>query len=763
MSTKAYDYMDWPRIEGVIYGEESSPRDVFAPRITCDGILLQGFFPDARKAEVLAEGKTYEMEMEDEAGYFAALLPLRKIPSYHFQVTWEDQKKTFADPYAFPSRITEDEEKAFLAGVWYDSYKKLGAHPMVLSGVDGTYFAVWAPNAERVSLVGDFVRWDGRYLPMHRSPMSGIFELFVPGIAPDTIYKYEIRTKGGHLLLKSDPYGFMAEEAPGDASVVAELPDYSWTDQEWIRLRSRFSDHRQAMSIYETSLTDWNSAEDLIRFVKETGYTHVELHPVMEYLDEATDGYSTTSYYAVTRRFGTPEDFCRLVDLLHHENIGVLLDWTPAQFPKNEAGLVRFDGTPLYEIADPSFNVHPMWGTMLYNYGSPIVTDFLLSNACFWCETYHADGLRLDDVDAMLYLDYGRKDGEYRLNYYGTNENLDAIEFIKHLNSILHKKYPGLLVIAQEDGLWPQLTGSVEEDHLGFDYKWSGGWTSDLLQYLAVDPILRKNYHDQLTLSMLYAYSERYILTLAQRDVGSLASFRDRLWGDADQKAAQLREAYAYMMVHPGCKMASPDASMPEGLRAMVHDLNTLYTAQPALHLLDNEYEGFDWIQLMAYDENVLVFTRRTDKPEETLLVICNFAAISYPAYQTGVPFYGKYKEIFNSDSLAYGGSDFTNPRAKTPLRRECDEREYSIKVKLPALGLCIFSCSPSEVKEPVPKKESRPEPAAKKESQPAKAAAEKKKQPAKAAAEKKKQPAKAAAEKKKQSAKAAGGKKTDK
>ena len=695
MSMKAYDYMDWPRIEAVIYGEESSPRDVMGPRITKDGVLLQGFFPEAQKAEVCIEGKACPMEKEDEKGYFAVLLSDRKITGYHFHVTWEEEEKTFADPYAFPSQITEEEEKAFCAGVFYDAYKKLGAHPMVIDGVDGTYFAVWAPNAERVSLVGDFNHWDGRYLPMHRSPMSGIFELFVPGMAPGTLYKYEIRMKGGALQLKSDPYAFQAEEPAGDASVVADLQEFAWTDDAWLKDRTRFADHRQALAIYETTLTEWKDASGLLAFLKDTGYTHVELHPVMEYLDETTDGYSTSSYFAVTRRFGEPDDFRRFVNELHNAGIGVILDWTPAQFPRNEAGLSMFDGTPLYEIPDPAFNVHPMWNTMLYNYGSPMVVDFLLSNACFWCEIYHADGLRLDDVDAMLYLDYGRNPLESRTNLYGTNENLEAVEFLKHLNSILHKRNPGVLVIAQEDGLWPELTGDVEEDHIGFDYKWSGGWTSDLLQYLSVDPVFRKNYHDQLTLSMLYAYSEKYILTLGCRDTESLAAFRDRLWGNAEQKAAQVREAYSYMYVHPGCKMTAPDAAMPDGLKAMLADLNALYRSQPALHQMDIDYDGFDWIQLMAYEENVLAFTRKTEKPEETLLVVCNFAAVPYSNYQVGVPFAGKYKEIFNSDKASYGGENRINARAKTASLSECDERAYSIKLRLPALGITILTCTP--------------------------------------------------------------------
>ena len=374
----------------------------------------------------------------------------------------------------------------------------------------------------------------------------------------------------------------------------------------------------------------------------------------------------------------------------------MILDWSPAQFPRYAGGLEKFDGTPLYEVKDPEMAVHPMWGTMLYNYDSPMVMDFLISNACFWLEVFHVDGLRMDDVDAMLYLDYGRKDG-WTPNMYGSNENLQAIEFLKHLNSILKKRDPGALLIAQEDGLWPELTDSVENDHIGFDYKWSGGWTRDFLFYLSVDPILRKNYHDQLTLSTLYAYSEHYILTLGSRDVGNLEEFMAKLPGDDKHKLAQVREAYSYMMVHPGCKMMAPGAAIPEGLAKCIQALNTLYKSSPALYQMDDEYDGFEWVQLMKYEENVITFLRKTEKPEETLLVICNFAAIPYENYQVGVPFAGKYKEIFNSDAVEFGGEGVVNSRVKTAKAEECDEREYSIKVKLPALGVSIYSCTPGK------------------------------------------------------------------
>ena len=701
MNERCYDYMDWPRIEAVVYAEEASPRDVMGPRITPDGVLIQGYFPEADDAQVMIGNQTYPMEQEDEAGYFAAMIRGRKIPEYRFAVRWGETEAEFSDPYAYPCQITEEEERAFCAGVSYHAYEILGAHPMTIDKTEGTLFAVWAPNAMRVSVVGDFNNWDGRCHMMHRMPMSGIFELFIPGVKTGTAYKYEIRTKTGEIRRKADPYAAAAGVPAGDHSVVADLgsiyDETSWHDDVWMKKRKIYADRRQPISIYETDITEWENGEKLIAFVKDMGYTHVELRPVMEYLDEQAGPYSTFGYFAPTARFGTAEEFQKLVDGLHQADIGVILDWTPAQFPRVEAGLELFDGTPLYEVQNPAESVHPKWGTMLYNYGSPMVRDFLISNAFYWMELFHADGLRMDDVDAMLYLDYGRGPGEWTPNLYGTNENLSAMEFLKHLNSIVKKKLPGVVLIAQEDGLWPELTDSVENDHLGFDYKWNSSWTQDLLRYLSVDPIERRYYHDDLTLSMLYAYCEHYVLALGSRDVGNLSSFMERLPGNESQKLAQVREAYAYQVLHPGCVMNAPDRDMPETLKTYLRDLNAVYKTHPALYEKDNEYDGFEWVQLMKYEENVIVFERKTDRPEETLLAVCNFAAVPYEAYQIGVPFYGKYKEIFNSDQKAYGGNGTVNPRVKTGKPEACDERNYSITLKIPALGTVILSCTPVE------------------------------------------------------------------
>ena len=714
MDSKVYKYMDWPEIEAVVYGEEAAPRDLMAPRMTADGVLVQGFFPDADSVEVLVDTKTYTMEKQDEAGYFAVMLPMRKIPSYQYRITKSKEVRTVADPYAFPVQITEDEEKAFCAGVYYHAYEKLGAHPKEIDGVTGTSFAVWAPNALRVSVVGDFNNWDGRCHMMHRMPMSGIYELFIPGVEDGAVYKYEMKLKGGTIQLKSDPYAVCTELPPASASVVKDLRNYVWDDATWMDAREKYKDRHQPVSIYETSLTAWENAQELVDYVKKLKYTHVELHPVMEYLNEDSGEYSTFAYYAPDRRFGMPEDFQQLVNALHKENIGVILDWTPSHFPREEGGLELFDGTPLYENPDPSMAIHPMWGTLLFNFDSPMVKDFLLSNAFYWMEFYHADGLRLDDVDSMLYLDFGREYGQWRPNIYGTNENLEAVEFLKHLNSILQKKLPGTMTIAQEDGLWSELTGSVEDDNIGFSYKWNNNWAGDFLNYLSKDPIERQYVHDQLTLSMLYTYCEHFVLPLGSRQTGDQESFMAKLPGDDAQKMSQIRAAYSYMMLHPGCKMMASDKEAPEELQKFIHDLNELYVSQPAMYQMDDDYEGFEWIQLMKYEENVLTFLRKTENPDETLLAVCNFAAVPYENYQVGVPFYGKYKEIFNSDRKEYGGQGIVNLRAKTCKQAECDEREYSVTFKIPALGVAVFSCTPGKKPEKLAVAAKKPETAKK-------------------------------------------------
>ncbi|MGI6068981.1 MAG: 1,4-alpha-glucan branching enzyme [Blautia sp.] len=698
-----YQYMDWPRIEAVVYGEERAPRDVMGPLVTDDGILLQCFFPQAERVsvEIGAQKKRYPMKRQDEAGYFACMVPGKEIPEYIYVVEkGKAEAARFQDPYAFPCQISELDEKRFLAGIHYEIYEKLGAHPMEVDGVQGVYFAVWAPNALRVSVVGDFNQWDGRRCPMHRMPASGIFELFLPGVEAGAIYKYEMKLKGGGICLKADPYANGTENLPGRASKVCDLDGYDWQDGQWQKKEEKGLPGTP-LCICEVDLASFAEGleskdyralgEAVAAYAGRMGYTHVELVPVMEYKENP---YATANYYAPTSRFGTAREFMEFVDILHQADIGVIMDWTPAHFPKDPQGLEAFDGTCLYENEDIRKKYHPMWGTLLYNFDSPLVRNFLIANAFFWMRKYHIDGLRMDDVDAMLYLDYGRGEGEWAPNIYGTNENLEAIEFMKHLNSVVRKENPGFLLIAQEDGLWPELTGDVDETHMGFDYKWNRGWTQDFLGYLKNDFPFRSSHHDELSLAMVYGYFESYILTLGRRDVTDTASFLAMLPGDKQQKEAGLKAAYGFQMCHPGGKMHMEMQDAPEGVAKCLEDLIHLYREYPAMHRMDGNPDGFEWVQLMRYEENVLTFLRKTEKEEDTLLVVVNFSPDPYEGYAIGVPYHGKYKEVFNSDKMIYGGSGFVNPRVKMSKKEECDEREHSIRVKVPPLGISIYAYS---------------------------------------------------------------------
>ena len=663
---------------------------------------------------------------EEDGGYFAILLPGKKIPRYTFVLGDKKEGREIYDPYAFPSQITEKEEARFQAGICYDIYEKLGAHPMTVQGVEGVNFAVWAPNALRVSVVGDFNRWDGRTCQMHCLD-SGIFELFIPGLKAGDLYKYEIKAKGGLTYLKADPYANAAQMRPDTASVVADLRDYEWQDQEWMRTRGEKQGYQDPMFIYEVHLGSWKKPKEgekefynyrelaplLAEYVKDMGYTHVELMPVMEHPLDESWGYQVTGYYAPTSRYGSPQDFMYFMDYMHREGIGVILDWVPAHFPRDTFGLSAFDGTCLYEHQDPRKGFHPHWGTLIYNYGRPEVKNFLIANALFWADKYHADGIRMDAVASMLYLDYGKQDGEWVANIYGGNENLEAIEFLKHLNSIFKKKYPSALLIAEESTAWPKITGDLEDEGLGFDYKWNMGWMNDFLNYMKYDPVYRGSHHDELTFSMIYNYSERFLLSLSHDEVvhgkGTLVQ---KMPGEYEQKLSNLRLAYGYLTAHPGKKLLfmgqefgqdmewdekkeldwealdyPAHTQMKDYMKALLH----LYRSCPALYRDDFKTEGFEWINCLEWEKNLLVFLRKTEKEEDTLLVVCNFSNVVYEDYQVGVPYAGKYKEIFNSDSAVYGGAGNVNPRVKMSRDQECDERKQSIKIKVPPLGISIF------------------------------------------------------------------------
>ena len=748
-----YDLMDWAGIEELVYSEASDPGRLLGEHVIKEGLLIQAFLPNAAKVSVKIGEESFPMEMADENGFFAVLLEDRlELVPYHFLVTYEDgDSEEIVDPYSyqFYTAFTEEEVKKFGAGIYYDSYQKFGAHPTVEAGISGVHFAVWAPDAMRVSVVGDFNFWDGRRHQMKKRGPSGIYEIFIPGLKPGTIYKYEIKTKAGDPMLKADPYANFSELRPNTASVIWDMTDYQWNDGEWIEKRKAAKDRLKdsPMSIYEVHLGSWMQkpvaqdengddingsqfynyreiAEKLAAYVKEMGYTHVELLPVMEHPLDESWGYQVTGYYAPTSRFGTPDDFKAFMDYMHKEGIGVILDWVPAHFPRDAHGLAAFDGTCLYEHKDPRQGSHPHWGTLIYNYGRPQVSNFLISNALYWAKEFHADGIRMDAVASMLYLDYGKNAGEWIANMYGGNENLEAVEFLKHLNSIFARDTEGAVLIAEESTAWPKVSGDENDGGLGFDFKWNMGWMNDFLDYMQCDPYFRNQHYNELTFSMLYAYSEKFVLVFSHDEVvhgkGSMAG---KMPGDTQEKKfANLRTAYGFMMGHPGKKLLfmgqdfgqmdewNEKESLEWGLlkydvhsqmKDYVKALNHLYRTQPALYKMDYEPEGFEWINCTYNDENIVIFERKTDKSEETLLFVCNFVPVEHEKFRLGVPFAGKYKEILNSDAKQFGGSGMVNPRVKMSKKEEWDARENSIVINLAPMSVAVFSCTPYE-EEPV-------------------------------------------------------------
>lgn len=571
---------------------------------------------------------------------------------------------------------------------------------------------------------------------MNRIDDTGVFELFIPGIGDGELYKYEIKQYGGKVVLKADPYAFAAQKRPDNASIIANISKFTWTDNVWMKKRLDADCKSQPMSIYEVHLGSWKKPEMegveekerfynyreiaplLADYVKKMHYTHIELMPVMEHPFDGSWGYQVTGYYAPTARYGSPEDFAWFMNYMHEQGIAVILDWVPAHFPKDEFGLAKFDGTCLYEHADPRQGEHPHWGTLIYNYARPEVKNFLIANALFWAEQYHADGIRMDAVASMLYLDYGKNDGEWVANIYGGNENLDAVSFLKELNTQFKKRKNGAVVIAEESTAWPMVTGSPEEG-LGFDFKWNMGWMNDFTEYMKNDPVYRGAHHDQLTFSMVYAYSEKFMLSLSHDEVVHLkGSMYTKMPGTPEQKMANLRLAYAYQMVHPGKKLLFMGQEFGQEkewnekqslswelledkehlqLKNYMAALHAFYKANPALYQLDEKPEGFEWINGMEWEKNLLIFLRRTRKKEDTLLVVCNFSNVEYDDFRIGVPYPGKYKEMFNSDAESYGGTGVGNPRVKMSKKTECDERKNSITVKLAPLSVQVFSYTKPE------------------------------------------------------------------
>lgn len=733
MNDKLYKLMDWPKIEGIVYSEEDDPHALLGPHTVSGGTLVQTFQPGAEAVTLcVKDGKKYKMEQADEAGYFAVLIPGKTIPRYTFVVQKEGVKTQLEDAYRFAPVITQEDTKKWNAGIHYEAYRILGAHLMERDGVSGVHFAVWAPNAMRVSVVGDFNGWDGRTHQMKRLWDSGIFELFIPGVTEGMNYKYELKIKGGLTYLKADPYAFGQQLRPETASVVRSIDGFLWEDNEWMQERGDRQKADAPVNVYEMHLASFQKPEDgrefynyrelaplVSSYIQKMGYTHVELMPVMEHPFDASWGYQVIGYYAPTSRYGTPEDFMYFVNELHKAGIGVILDWVPAHFPRDTHGLSNFDGTCLYEHLDPRKGSHPHWGTLIYNYGRPEVANYLIANALYWVEQFHVDGIRMDAVASMLYLDYGKQDGEWVANLYGGNENLEAVEFLKHLNSVFHKRNPGAITIAEESTAWPRITGSLKEDGLGFDFKWNMGWMNDFLEYMKYDPYFRAHHHGELTFSMVYAYSEKFMLVFSHDEVvHGKATLIGKMPGERKDQFANLRAAYAYMMAHPGKKLLFMGQDIAEydewneerqvewelleteehaQLNSLVRELNMLYRTHPALYEMDYDAEGFEWINSIDYERCMLSFLRKSKNGKERLLFVVNFANVERTDCRVGVPKDGRYKEIFNTDAARFGGNDLVNRRVKDAAEIAWDGREHSIKINVGPLSVCVFEMREKE------------------------------------------------------------------
>lgn len=734
MDDKLYKLMDWAKTDSVIYSESDRPGDVLGAKAAGKNTLVQAFIPDAKEVLIkMPKSKlVYQMEMAAQEGYFAALIPDEIVGERYSYIAKYDREHIveYKECYGYEPIIKEEDIRKFEAGIHYEVYRMLGAHVMKADGVKGVHFAVWAPNAKRVSVVGDFNGWDGRIHQMNRLYNSGVFELFIPDAKEGDNYKFEIKTKGGYLNLKADPYAFGMQLRPDTASVVRNIDNFKWADKKWLNNRKKIQSQSSPISVYELHLGSFIKNEEggflnyreiapkLIEHVKEGGYTHVELLPVMEHPLDESWGYQVIGTYAPTARYGTPEDFMYFVNELHKAGIAVILDWVPAHFPKDAHGLSNFDGTCLYEHWDARRGVHPDWGTLIFDYGRCEVKNYLIANALFWVEQYHIDGIRMDAVASMLYLDYGRKDGNWEPNIYGGRENLEAVEFIKHTNSIMHIRNEGVIMVAEESTAWPQVTGDLNDGGLGFDFKWNMGWMNDFLGYIKEDPYFRQYHHNELTFSMIYAYTEKFMLVFSHDEVvHGKQSMLGKMPGSYDDKFHNLKTSYAYMMTHPGKKLLfmgqdigefdewNPQRSVQwdllnyekhKGVFEMIKRLNEIYKTYPAMYELDGSWQGFEWINCMYASASMLSFLKKTEKKEETLLVVINFANIAQD-FKVGVPFPGKYTEIFNTDDVLFAGRGDINGETKEAKEDESDGRDYSIYVHMAPLSASIFEIVPEE------------------------------------------------------------------
>ena len=626
-----------------------------------------------------------------------------------------------------PYEIGELDHYLFGQGNHYEIYKKFGAHE-VTAGKKGVYFAVWAPHAKSVSVIGEFNGWDAAADRMERQEPLGIYTVFVPEAKDGQMYKYCIETQSGELIYKADPFANYAELRPGTASRITDVSHLKWTDDRWMESRKKWNNKENPLSIYEVHMGSWmrhpgredegfytyrEFAEAITKYVKKMGYTHVELMGIAEHPFDGSWGYQVTGYYAPTSRYGTPEDFAYMINYLHRNGIGVILDWVPAHFPKDVHGLADFDGTPTFEYADPRKGEHPDWGTKIFDYEKPQVRNFLIANALFWIEHFHVDGLRVDAVASMLYLDYGKQDGQWVPNKYGGNQNLEAIEFFKHLNSVVLGRNPGTMMIAEESTAWPKVTGNPEDDGLGFSLKWNMGWMHDFTEYMKLDPYFRKNAHHMMTFSMEYAYSENYILVLSHDEVVHLkCSMLNKMPGEGFDKYANLKAAYAFMTGHPGKKllfMGQEFAQLREWseereldwfllseephqqIQNWYRDLLHLYKKNPALYELDNDPAGFEWINKDDIFRSIFSFVRHSKGKKKNLLFVCNFTPVAREDYRVGVPTKRQCKLVLNSDEKEYGGSGEKRKEIYKPVKKECDGQKYSFAYPLPAYGVAVF------------------------------------------------------------------------
>jgi 1,4-alpha-glucan branching enzyme len=690
-----------------------------------------------RESSAQGAGEPLAMRKLRPEGFFEGILPgtslLAPPPSTYrirFRTEYGEVQEGY-DTYAFPFLLTEFDLYLMGEGRHYDAYEKLGAHIRTVDGVSGVHFAVWAPSARRVSVVGDFNRWDGRVSAMRYRGSSGIWELFVPELGEGAVYKYEILAENGQVLpLKADPFAFASELRPHTGSVVARIDKHQWNDEGWMIDRARKNWLESPISVYEVHLGSWRRvpeegnrwltyrelAEQLIPYVKGMGYTHLELLPIMEHPYDGSWGYQTLGYFAATSRFGSPTEFMEFVDRSHQAGIGVILDWTPAHFPRDAHGLAYFDGTHLYEHADPRQGTHPDWGTLVYNYGRNEVQNYLISNALFWLDKFHIDGLRVDAVASMLYLDYSRKPGEWISNRYGGRENLETIDFFKRMNEVSHLRFPGVLTVAEESTAWPSVSRPTYLGGLGFSLKWNMGWMNDTLQYFSKDPVYRRYEHNKLTFSFLYAFSENFMLPLSHDEVvHGKSSLLHKMPGDMWQQFANLRLLFAYQYAHPGKKLLfmgqefgqrhewSEARSLEwhlleyashQGVQRLVMDLNRMMSVEPALHQVDFDWQGFEWLDANDSDNSVYSFVRRGKNPQDMIIVVLNATPVARYGYRIGVPRPGHYEEILNTDASIYSGSNVGNLGGMNAGEHAWMGRRYSLSLTLPPLAAVFLKWS---------------------------------------------------------------------